>query len=1019
MAPSGSRRQIQLSEYSQLWLTQSKWSRHLATSVTLTYALFSLLWISWSDQLLMAFVPSTQALTALQTFKGWVFVCCTSLLLYGLIRRGTRQLQHQHQLLQSIINSTKDSIFVKDLQGRYVVVNQTAAQVLGGHPTDILGKLDEQFFGQEEAQRIRAREQAVVETGKSVELEELLMLHGEKKWFSTTKSLYLDSRSRPIGIVGIARDITQRKQAEVVLRDNEERLRLALTAAQQGLYDLNVQTGETIVNAEYATMLGYSLAELQETNARWLERLHPDDREQVARVYQAYLAGEIPVYQVEFRQKTKNGDWKWILSLGKIVAWDEAGQPLRMLGTHTDISDRKRLEAERQRTAEERWRTEKLRIEFKLLENILEVILAGYWDWNVPNQQTYFSPTWKRMFGYEDHELPNILETWQQLMLPEDLTRSIQNLNQHIHSRGQIPFCNEVRYQHKNGSTIWVICSGRVIEWDGDGNPLRVIGCHIDITARKQAEEALRKSERRYATLTEAAPVAICQFDAAGYCIFANERWGEMTGQPTETALGMGWLQTVPPEDRDQAADAWLQSLQQNQRFQNESRCLRPDGSIAWFYAQVLPEIDVNDCVVGYIGTLTDITDRKKAEQTMHLANIELARATRLKDEFLANMSHELRTPLTAILGMSDMLQQEIYGALNDKQQQYLEIISQSGNHLLTLINDILDLAKIESGKIELEVRSTSIKALCQSSLSFIKQIAHQKHIQLETRILAGADEVNLDERRIRQALINLLSNAVKFTPEGGRVTLEVRRNDSQQIIQFCIIDTGIGIAAEDMSKLFQAFMQIDSKLNRHYGGTGLGLALVKQIVELHHGTVEVTSTVGQGSCFIITLPDHKSLDFAPTQAMQSDQNEPSPSTPDATSGNEAKSGQPPVIAPLILLAEDNETNVETFSSYLTNYGFNLIVASNGREAIDLAKAHHPDLILMDIQMPEVDGLEAIRCIRADPELATTPIIALTALAMTGDREKCLAAGATEYFAKPMSLRQLKTVIQRLLTEPR
>ncbi|HEY9662936.1 MAG TPA: PAS domain S-box protein, partial [Allocoleopsis sp.] len=842
VAPSGNRRQIQQAEHLQSWLMRSKWSRHLAASVTLTYALFSLLWIGWSDQLLMAFVHSTQALTALQTFKGWFFVCCTSLLLYGLIRRGTRQLQHQHQLLQSIINSTKDSIFVKDLQGRYVVVNQTAAQALGGHPTDILGKLDEQFFGQEEAQRIRVREQAVVKNGKSVEIEELLTLHGEKKWFSTTKSLCLDNRSHPIGIVGIARDVTQRKQAEAVLRDNEERLRLALTAAQQGLYDLNVQTGETIVNAEYATMLGYDPAELQETNARWIERLHPDDWEQVARVYQAYLAGEIPVYQVEFRQKTKNGDWKWILSLGKIVAWDEAGQPLRMLGTHTDISDRKRLEAEQQQTAAERWRAEKLRIEFKLLENILEVILAGYWDWNVAKQETYFSPTWKRMFGYEDQELPNILETWQQLMLPEDLTRSMQSLNQHIQSRGQMPFCNEVRYRHKNGSTIWVICSGRVIEWDADGNPLRVIGCHIDITARKQAEEALRESERRYATLTEAAPVAICQFDAAGYCIYANERWGEMTGQPTETALGMGWLQTLPPEDRDRTSEEWFQSLHQNQRFQNERRCLRPDGSIAWFYAQVLPEIDANDRVVGYIGTLTDITDRKKAEQTMQLANVELARATRLKDEFLANMSHELRTPLTAILGMSDMLQQEMYGALNDKQHQYLEVISQSGNHLLTLINDILDLARIESGKLELEVRSTSIKTLCQVSLNFIKQIAHQKHIQLETRILAATDAVNVDERRMRQALINLLSNAVKFTPDGGQVTLEIRRNDSQQTIQFCVIDTGIGIAAEDRSKLFQAFVQVDSKLNRHYGGTGLGLALVKQIVELHHGTIEVTS---------------------------------------------------------------------------------------------------------------------------------------------------------------------------------
>ncbi len=1014
MAPLQKRHRFWRSLFSKLERERLDESRYLALSIALIYAAISVMWIAYSDRLLATWASSLEILTELQTFKGWFFVGCTSLLLYSLIQRGMRQLQQKHQLLLNIINSTNDAVFVKDIQGRYLIINKTSAGFLGVRPIDLIGKADVQFFNAEEARQIRSTEETIVRTGRSVEVEELLTIHGEPRWFSTTKNLCLDERSRPIGIVGVARDITQRKQAEAALRDNEERLRLALMATQQGLYDLNVQTGEVVINPEYAMMLGFDPADFHETATRWADRLHPDDRENTIRTYQAYVNGEISNYRTEFRQRTKSGDWKWILSLGKVVAWDDAGRALRMLGTHTDISDRKRLEAERKQAEEELQRSAQLRAELKILENIFEIIQAGYWDWDILNDREYLSPMFKQMLGYEDHELVNATETWQRLIFPEDLPKVIESFNQHANSHGQIPYYDEVRYHHKDGSTIWVICSGRVIEWDANGKPLRAIGCHLNITDRKQAEEALRASQRRYAALTEAAPVAISQFDTAGHCVYVNERWSEMTGKPVETALGMGWLQTLPPEDRDAYGTKWLQSLQQEGTFRAESRCLRPDGSIAWFYCQVLPETDAQGTVIGYIGTLTDITDRKQVEEQLclsneciSLANAKLARATRLKDEFLANMSHELRTPLNSILGMSEMLAEEIYGELNEAQHQYVEVITQSGNHLLNLINDILDLAKIESGKVTLEVAPTSIPALCSSSLNFVKQVAHQKNIRLETHIFPDLNSIEVDERRIRQALINLLSNAVKFTPERGRIRLGVDYDRLRQMVQFSVTDTGIGIAAEDIPKLFQSFVQIDSELNRQYSGTGLGLALVKQIVELHQGIVEVTSTIGQGSCFRMMLPISSSAQ-TPVQVIQSDQDQQS----EQSSASPAQSP----AQPLILLAEDNQANIDTFSSYLTSYGFRLITATDGQAAVNLAKEYQPDLILMDIQMPGVDGLEATRRIRADQTLADVPIIALTALAMAGDREKCLAAGATEYLAKPVSLKQLVQAIQQILS---
>jgi PAS domain S-box-containing protein len=415
-----------------------------------------------------------------------------------------------------------------------------------------------------------------------------------------------------------------------------------------------------------------------------------------------------------------------------------------------------------------------------------------------------------------------------------------------------------------------------------------------------------------------------------------------------------------------------------------------------------------------------ELSDRKQAEinlqnanQELQQVNAELAYATRLKDDFLANMSHELRTPLNAILGMSEGLQEQVFGVLNERQIKAVATIERSGKHLLELINDILDLAKIEAGKLELQKSFTSVKLLCNTSLSFIKQAVFKKNISTEAQIPADVRDIEVDERRMRQVLINLLSNAVKFTPEGGQITLVVKLDRLQQTIQFSVADTGIGIAPEDMPKLFQSFVQIDSRLNRQYSGTGLGLALVKRIVELHEGTVDVVSTKGQGSCFTVTLPyrlDFNAMLTAIPELEATPGREQCQRSPLVTSDSNANAKQP-----LILLAEDNQANIETLFDYLTIRGYRLITAMNGQEAIALTQQHCPDIILMDIQMPEVDGLEATRQIRATPELAHIPIIALTALVMPGDEEKCLQAGVNAYLAKPISLRLLATTIHQFL----
>jgi PAS domain S-box-containing protein len=423
---------------------------------------------------------------------------------------------------------------------------------------------------------------------------------------------------------------------------------------------------------------------------------------------------------------------------------------------------------------------------------------------------------------------------------------------------------------------------------------------------------------------------------------------------------------------------------------------------------------------------------RRVAERTadLSLANTELARAVRAKDEFLATMSHELRTPLNAILGLAEALQEEIYGPLTERQVKSLITIERSGHHLLSLINDILDMSKIEAGHLKLQVEAVTIDSLCRSSLQFIRQQARKKQISVtfeidsalameytgEHQVVYSPDKVPAtilaDERRMKQILINLLTNAVKFTPDNGKVGLQVKANIEKHTVDFTVWDTGIGIAPEDQQRLFKPFVQIDSSLSRQYEGTGLGLALVMRLTELHGGSISVTSEPGVGSQFTVSLPVQHEQESHEEKPLTAECSLLYPS-PDLSSYPLAPLSIP---GPRILLAEDNESNVITITDYLTAKGYETMVARNGIEAIELVREYPPVLILMDMQMPRMDGLDAIRHIRSNPNLARIPIIAITALTMTGDRERCLESGANEYLSKPVRLKHLCSLIEHYVS---
>ena len=400
--------------------------------------------------------------------------------------------------------------------------------------------------------------------------------------------------------------------------------------------------------------------------------------------------------------------------------------------------------------------------------------------------------------------------------------------------------------------------------------------------------------------------------------------------------------------------------------------------------------------------------EQRVVQRTAELnqTNLELEHANRTKDEFLATMSHELRTPLNSILGLSETLLEQKRDPLSAHQQRSLQIIATSGQHLLELINDILDLSKIEAGKFEHHPQMIGVDDLCRSSLTLVKEQATRKSITLTYQQDTTISKMYADPRRLKQILVNLLTNAVKFTPDNGQILLQVHGNVEQGRIQFSVIDTGIGIALKDLRLLFVPFSQVDSSLTRQYEGTGLGLALVQKLTDLHGGSVDVESdgVPGKGSRFTINLPIG---DVAQPSMLE---------TADPLLGSKpAEKIKAPGSSKLILLAEDNMANILTIGDSLEGHEYQVVVAHAGLSAIEMAEAHQPDIILMDIQMPVLDGLEAIRRLRALPRFAATPIIALTALAMSGDRERCLEAGANEYISKPASLKGLVKSINKLL----
>lgn len=1085
--------------------------------------------------------------------------------------------------IRAFFEAMNDVVLLFNTEDQSLKVAPTNTARFYRQEVDILTLTIDGFFSEEKGLIFQSQIKKALAEQKLVNFEYSLEAGTEKFWF--TASITPTSENT---VTWVARDIRDRKKVEAALSHSEKRFRSLVENIPGVIYRCACDGEWTMqfISDAVEEISGYPASDFIENKLiSWGSIIHPDDRVSVEISINKSVEIRQP-FVLEYRIIHATGSIRWVYEKGQ--ASFQSDNLLCLDGAIFDITERKQQEQALQLIVEGtaaqtgleffrscvRYLAIVLRVRYALvtqrINQTTKVRTLAFWT----------GETWSDELEYDLASTPcEKVLAGQCCYYPESVQKRFPQ-DQELINLGVVSYLG-IPLLDSTGQILGHLCVMDTKPMINDTNQqliLRIFaaraGAEIE---RKLAEQALEHRAKMDSYLSSISR-AFLDRDFEGALnfilkILAEATTGERSylirySEPqTHWSVTHEWYaETVSPaapilQDISVYATPWIYNQLSNKTLIHIPKVdnLPPEANAD---RSILEKLSIQSLInipllhrnqlIGCLGVDAVQTPKLWNEQEINLLKVageiitialarheaELAQqhaaeaalaANKAKSEFLANMSHELRTPLTAILGLSEALRDEVFGPLTTKQHQKLATIEQSGQHLLELINDVLDLAKIESGKMDLKMANTDILGLCQASLAFVRQQAYQKQIKLTSQIYPHIKQVELDERRIRQVLINLLSNAVKFTPEGGQVWIEVNGNLEQEVLNFTIADTGIGISPENIAKLFKPFVQLDSSFTRRYPGTGLGLALVRQVVELHGGSVSLESEVGQGSRFTVSLPwklkTKKSLaepanlanlsinlnrvlivEDSPPAAEQialylsqlggrqtqihplgtGTLEEALKINPDAIildlqlpdrSGwdvltqlkSEPRTQNIPVLivsvadepakiqqytgpceyllkpfsayqfqialrklvalatreqtpspahqndSPLILLAEDNEANITTIVEYLEIRGYRLATALNGVEAVQMTQQLKPDLILMDIQMPEMDGVQATRLLRANPEVAKTPIIALTSLAMPGDREKCFEAGVNEYLAKPVSLKKLVETITHQL----
>ncbi len=698
-----------------------------------------------------------------------------------------------------------------------------------------------------------------------------------------------------------------------------------------------------------------------------------DDR-QIMETGRPRLAYEEP-------QTTPDGSQIW-LRTSKTPLYDRRGEVMGVLGMYEDITGQKREE--------------------RRLALAMDAAKVLIWELNFTTGKLGYDGSALTSLGLDGVDAPDTLEGWLARVYPDDRARFMALVGQALQPDDTHDFDYEYRFQDARSGYLWLQTVGRVTHRDKAEQPLLGAGYSVNIDARKRAEQALKSSEEAQRTLIAALPDVIMRFDREGRHLFVSENIINVVPIPAAIFIGKTHHELGFPESM---CALWEHAIQQpfltGQTFETEFELDGPSGHIV-FNWRLAPDIDADGQVHTVLAVARDITAARRSAELERAKNVAEA-ANQAKSAFLANMSHELRTPLNAITGMAHLMRRS--GVAPD-QAARLDKIQVASQHLLEIINTVLDLSKIEAGQFALEDVDLSIDSIVSNVHAMIQPLAEKKRLRLALDVEPLPFGVHGDPTRIQQALLNYAANAVKFTEQGG-ITLRVRqiesgdgKGDSAALIRFEVQDTGIGIAEDALPRLFTAFEQADNSTTRKYGGTGLGLAITRKLAQIMGGDSGVESAPGVGSTFWFTC------------RLKVARREMSPSYASDHSDAEAALARD-YAGTRVLLVEDEPVNLEVTRLLLEDIHFVIDEAENGAEALRMAQEQDYAIILMDMQMPVMDGLEATRQLRRTG--CNTPILAMTANAFAEDKARCIEAGMDDFLTKPVDPEQLfSTLLRRL-----
>ena len=1034
-------------------------------------------------------------------------------------KQAEQALADRTELLNGVLEGTTDVIFVKDLNGRLLLANAAFAAAARSTPEQLVGKTDEELFPPDVAAAIRQHDVAVIAGGSPGQLEESIPVAGEARVFLTLKAPVRDGGGRVVGVLGISRDITERKRAEELLRESEEKFRTLFESMDEGFCVIEMIFDADARPADYR-FLEINLAfekhtGLQDAKGKRMRELAPDHDADWFEIYgRVAVTGE----PIRFVNQATALDGRWF----EVYAFRLGGNGSRKVAIlFNNITDRKRAEAERdlerrrlravfdqaplaiavigpagemlsrnavfdrlwgrpahditagtdsevyegfhpdgRKFKSHEWPGARAVYGGEVVDNeVIEIVHAsgrripcwfagapvrdddgrvlggvvlfrdvsvereaeaalraseeqrrlaldaaelGTWHVDPVTRRTKTDERFRAIFGTTE-EWVDYLQLFA-IMHPDDLPAVQAAVAAAIRPDDPVPYAIEYRIVRPDGAVRWVFAKGRATHEEGASGrqAVRFNGTVMDITDRKRAEESLRESEARLGGILRRSPAGIVQTDAAGRMTLVNPRWCEMLGYPEAELLGRNILEITHPSFVEETAAAFGRLIAGGADFHIEKACCRKDGSVFHVQSKVAAVRSQENEYRGMIAVVLDISERLRAEEKLRVLATELSEADRRKDVFLATLAHELRNPLAPLRSGLHVMR---LAGVTGRVEQVRAMMERQLTQLVRLVDDLLDLSRVTSGKLELRKDRVDLRAVVEAAVETCQTVIEEAGHELAVVVPAEPIFVEGDAIRLAQILSNLLNNSAKYTPRGGHVRLTVEREGGHKggheggTAVVSVKDDGIGIPPAMLGRVFEMFTQVDRTLEKTTGGLGIGLSLVKGLLEMHGGTIDAKSEgEGMGSEFVVRLPAAASV----------------------VAGSDRPSGQTAGAAPSarcrILIVDDNIDSADMLARLLELLGNEVRTANDGEAGVKVAAQFRPDLVLMDIGMPKLNGYEAARRIRDETWGSSMVLVALTGWGQDEDKRKSLEAGFDAHWVKPVDPAALNKLLSGLKT---